>query len=99
MEHLTESQQEKLESAVFRRLIDHLQQRTDVQNIDMMNLSGFCRNCLAKWLVAAAEETDINVNLDTARQQIYGMAYSQWKQHYQKEATPEQLERFAETQK
>ena len=79
---------------VFKRLIEHLQTRTDVQNIDLMNLSGFCRNCLSKWYVAAAEKRNIQVNYDDARSMVYGMQYEDWKKKYQTEATKEQLEKF-----
>jgi len=84
----------ELEAAVFRRLLEHLDQRKDVQNIELMNLAGFCRNCLSKWYVAAAEEKGVEVNYDDARELVYGMPYSEWKQKHQKEATAEQLEKF-----
>ncbi len=84
----------ELEAAVFRRLLEHLDQRKDVQNIELMNLAGFCRNCLSKWYVAAAEEKGVEVNYDEARELVYGMPYSEWKQKHQKEATAEQLEKF-----
>ena len=79
---------------VLERLIEHLQKRTDVQNIDLMNLSGFCRNCLSKWYVAAAEKRNIHVNYDEARSLIYGMSYQDWKEKYQAEVPKEQLEKF-----
>ncbi len=72
-----------LEAAAFRRLIAHLQEHTEVQNIDLMNLAGFCRNCLSKWLVAAAEDKDLVMDYEAAREMIYGMPYSEWKQQYQ----------------
>jgi len=84
----------ELEAAVFRRLLVHLDQRKDVQNIELMNLAGFCRNCLSKWYVAAAEEKGAKVSYDDARELVYGMPYEEWKQKYQKEATTEQLEKF-----
>ncbi|WP_343562138.1 DUF1244 domain-containing protein [Kiloniella sp. b19] len=84
----------ELEAAAFRRLLKHFDERKDVQNIDLMNLSGFCRNCLSKWYKAAAEERGIEIDYDAAREEIYGMPYSEWKEKYQKEATPEQLEAF-----
>ncbi|MDX1739401.1 MAG: DUF1244 domain-containing protein [Alphaproteobacteria bacterium] len=87
----------ELEAAAFRRMVAHFQERTDVQNIDVMNLAGFCRNCLSKWYVAAAEEKGENVTLDEAREMVYGMPYSEWKAKYQTEATPEQLAKFEET--
>ncbi len=79
---------------VAERLINHLQSRTDVQNIDLMNLSGFCRNCLSKWYLAAAEEKNIALDYNQSRELIYGMPYEEWKTKYQKEATKEQLEDF-----
>ena len=88
-------QQLELEAAAFRRLVEHLRQRTDVQNIDLMNLSGFCRNCLSKWYKAAADERQIEVSLDDAREVVYGMPYAQWKSQYQKEASAEQQAAFA----
>ena len=84
----------EIEAAVFRRLLEHLDSRKDVQNIDLMNLAGFCRNCLSKWYVAAAEERGEQVDYDAARERVYGMPYSEWKQHYQREATPAQLAEF-----
>lgn len=81
----------ELEAAAFRRLLKHLDSRKDVQNIDLMNLAGFCRNCLSKWYKAAAEERGIDMDYEAAREIIYGMPYEEWKQKYQKEATPEQL--------
>jgi len=83
-----------IEAAVFRRLIAHLDSRKDVQNIDLMLLAGFCRNCLSKWYVAEAEERGQAVDLESARQQVYGMPYAQWKAEYQTEATPEQKAAF-----
>ena len=87
----------EIEAAAFRSLIDHLQRRTDVQNIDLMNLAGFCRNCLSKWYMAAAKHHGIDINYDDARQVIYGMTYEQWKKDYQKEATDEQLQEFEQS--
>ena len=89
-------QQLELEAAAFRRLVEHLRQRTDVQNIDLMNLSGFCRNCLSKWYKAAADERQIDVSLDDAREVVYGMPYAQWKTQYQKEASAEQQAAFVQ---
>ena len=83
-----------IEAAVFRRLIAHLDSRKDVQNIDLMLLAGFCRNCLSKWYVAEAEERGQAVDLESAREQVYGMHYAQWKAEYQTEATPEQKAAF-----
>ena len=84
--------QREIFADVLERLIEHLQKRTDVQNIDLMNLSGFCRNCLSKWYVAAAEKRNYYINYDEARNLIYGMPYQEWKDKYQTEATKEQLE-------
>lgn len=83
-----------IEAAVFRRLLEHLDSRKDVQNIELMNLAGFCRNCLAKWYVAAAEEQGVKMDQAKAREIVYGMPYDEWKAKYQSEATPEQLARF-----
>jgi hypothetical protein len=76
--------QVELEAAAFRRLLKHLQDNTDVQNIDLMNLAGFCRNCLSKWYLAAAEDKGIEMDYDQAREYVYGMPYSEWKDKYQK---------------
>ena len=86
----------EIEAAVYRRLVEHLQSKTEVQNIDLMNLADFCRNCLSKWYVAAAEQQGQEINYDQAREIVYGMPYSEWKEKYQKEATPEQLAKFNE---
>ncbi len=79
---------------VAERLINHLKKRTDVQNIDLMNLSGFCRNCLSKWYVSAAENKNEKIDYEAARELIYGMPYDEWKKKYQKEATSEQLNKY-----
>ena len=79
---------------VAERLITHLQKRTDVQNIDLMNLSGFCRNCLSKWYLAAAEKKNISLDYNQSRELVYGMHYDEWKSKYQKEATEEQMKEF-----
>ena len=84
----------ELEAAAFRQLVAHLRARTDVQNIDLMNLSGFCRNCLSKWYRAAAEEKGIEMDYEQAREIVYGMPYAEWKEKYQNEATAEQQEAF-----
>lgn len=81
---LTPEQREALEAAAFRRLVSHFRERTDVQNIDVMNLAGFCRNCLAKWYRAAAEERGIALTDPEAREIVYGMPYDEWKTKYQK---------------
>ena len=78
---------------VAEKLISHLQKRKDVQNIDLMNLSGFCRNCLSKWYVSAAQKRNIDINYDEARELVYGMPYDKWKTKFQTEATEEQLEK------
>jgi hypothetical protein len=85
----------ELEAAAFRRLVQHLRERTDVQNIDMMNLAGFCRNCLSKWYRAAAEEKGIPLSDPDAREIIYGMPYKEWQAKHQTQASPEQLSAFA----
>ena len=90
--------QTEIEAAAFRGLIAHLQKRTDVQNIDLMNLAGFCRNCLAKWYMAGAQAQGIEMDYETARTAVYGMPYSEWKKKYQKEASAEQLRTFDATQ-
>ena len=82
--------QYEIEAAVFRHLLSHLDSRKDVQNIELMNLAGFCRNCLAKWYVSAAQEIGEPLDYDAARTVIYGMPYNEWKEKYQKGATPEQ---------
>ncbi len=87
----------EIEAAAFRGLVEHLQRRTDVQNIDLMNLAGFCRNCLSKWYLAAAGERGVELTYDDARQVVYGMPYDEWKDRYQSEASAEQLEKFEET--
>jgi len=87
----------RLEAAAFRGLVGHLRERTDVQNIDIMNLAGFCRNCLSKWYKAAADAQGIELTKEEALEAIYGMPYSEWKAKYQKEASAEQMARFNET--
>jgi hypothetical protein len=84
MTDLTEQQRTELEAAAFRRLVSHLRDRNDVQNIDLMNLAGFCRNCLSKWYRAAANEKGIELSDPAAREIIYGMPYEEWKAKYQK---------------
>ena len=86
----------ELEAAAFRTLVDHLRTRTDVQNIDLMNLAGFCRNCLSKWYRAAAEEKGIEMSYDEAREIVYGMTYDEWKAKYQSEASAEKVAKFNE---
>ena len=91
--------QTEIEAGVLKRLLAHLDKRKDVQNIDLMILSGFCRNCLSKWYMAEAEERGEQVDYDQAREIIYGMPYSEWKQKHQLEATPEQLAAFEASSK
>ena len=87
----------ELEAAAFRGIVGHLQKRTDVQNIDVMNLAGFCRNCLSKWYIAAAKERGIEMGYDQAREVVYGMPYNEWKDKYQEPASEEQKSKFEET--
>ena len=84
----------ELEAAAFRRLLEHLDERKDVQNIDLMNLAGFCRNCLSKWYRSAAEEKGIDLSYDDAREIVYGEPYAEWKAKYQAEASAEQKAAF-----
>jgi hypothetical protein len=86
--------QQAIEAATFRRLLEHLDQHKEVQNIELMNLADFCRNCLAKWMMAAAEEQGESLNYDEAREKVYGMPYSEWKEHHQLPATEEQMATF-----
>jgi len=87
--------QTELEAAVFRRLVSHLRDRADVQNIDLMNLAGFCRNCLSNWLKDAADERGLALSKDESRERVYGMPYEEWKRRHQAEASPEQAAAFA----
>ena len=87
--------QTEIEAAVFRKLIEHLQQHTEVQNIDLMILADFCRNCLSKWYVAEALDRGLEVDYESARERVYGMPYSEWKERFQTPATPEQLAAMA----
>ena len=84
----------ELEAAAFRRLLDHLRSRTDVQNIDLMNLAGFCRNCLSNWMKEAADQNGVSMSKDESREAVYGMPYDEWRAKYQKEASPEQKAAF-----
>lgn len=86
----------EIQAAVFRRLLAHLDNRKDVQNIELMNLAGFCRNCFAKWTVAEGEKLGVDVDIEASREQIYGMPYSEWKEKHQLPATEEQLAKFNE---
>ena len=85
---------DSIEAAVFRRLVAHLDEHKDVQNIDLMNLAGFCRNCLSKWYAAAAEEQGVAVDYDAARERIYGMPYAEWKARFQGQASAAQMAAF-----
>ena len=86
----------ELEAAAFRTLVQHLRDNTDVQNIDLMNLADFCRNCLSKWYKAAADEKGVELDYEDARELIYGLPYAEWKDKYQTEATPKQLAKMKE---
>jgi hypothetical protein len=90
-DHNNTDQQTQIEAAAFRHLLAHLDERKDVQNIDLMILAGFCRNCLSKWYKAAADDLNVEIDMEQAREKIYGMPYEQWKANHQREATPEQL--------
>ena len=89
----------ELEAAAFRRMVSHLRERTDVQNIDLMNLAGFCRNCLSNWYKDAANEKGMDLDKSAAREIVYGMPYDEWKAKHQTEATAEQAAKYAETHK
>ncbi len=91
---INDSDRTEIEAATFRRLLDHLDTHKEVQNIDLMNLASFCRNCLSKWYRAEAAERGFEVDYDSAREIVYGMPYPEWKSRYQQEATEEQLEKF-----
>jgi uncharacterized protein len=97
MTEIDERTRIELEAAAFRRLVQHFRDRPDVQNIDVMNLAGFCRNCLSKWYKAAAEEKGLELSYDEARELIYGMPYEEWKAQHQTGATPEQQAAFAKS--
>ena len=98
MTELTQAQQDALDAAAFRRLLKHLDANKDVQNIDLMILAGFCRNCLSKWYKAAADDASIDMDDMDARERVYGMPYSEWKANHQPKATPEQLAAFGARQ-
>src|SRR5918997_3633072 len=91
---LDEATRKELEAAAFRRLVEHLRSRADVQNIDLMNLAGFCRNCLSNWLKDAADERGVPLSKDDSRTQVYGMPYEEWKAKHQGEASAAQLTGF-----
>ena len=92
-----DQQRTELEAAAFRRLVAHLRARTDVQNLDLMNLAGFCRNCLSNWLKDAADEAGVVMSKDQSREAVYGMPYEEWKAKHQTEASPEQLAKLEVT--
>ena len=94
MSEINKHKKVEIEAATFRRLLEHLRAHTEVQNIDLMNLADFCRNCLSKWYKSAAEERGVKIDYENARQIIYGIPYSEWKKKYQKEASLEQKEIF-----
>ncbi|MBO6539692.1 MAG: DUF1244 domain-containing protein [Rhizobiaceae bacterium] len=96
MAELTKEQQTELEAAAFRRLVGHLRERTDVQNIDLMNLAGFCRNCLSNWYRDAAEASGVELSKAESREIIYGMPYEEWRAKHQTEASPEKQAAFEE---
>ena len=89
----------ELEAAAFRRLLDHLRERSDVQNIDMMNLAGFCRNCLSNWMKDAADAQGVALSKDESREAVYGMPFAEWKAKYQKDASPAQQAAFEKSHK
>lgn len=91
------NQKTEIEAAAFRRLLEHLDKRKDVQNIDLMNLAGFCRNCLSKWYRAAAEERGLEMDYDKAREIVYGIPYEEWKTLYQTPASAEKLDKFEQS--
>ena len=91
---MDEATRQRIEAAAFRKLVAHLRDRTDVQNIDMMNLTGFCRNCLSKWYRGAAEERGVPLSDPDAREVVYGMPYKEWQARFQREASPEQKAAF-----
>jgi hypothetical protein len=94
MSEINKNKKLEIEAATFRRLLEHLRVHTEVQNIDLMNLADFCRNCLSKWYKSAAEERGVKIDYEDARQIIYGIPYQEWKKKYQKEASLEQKEIF-----
>lgn len=95
---IDQSTRTEIEAAVFRRLVEHLRSHTEVQNIDLMNLASFCRNCLSKWYRAAASERGLEIDYEQAREIVYGMPYAHWKDRYQREASAEQQQAFIDAQ-
>jgi len=98
-QEIDEQQRTTIEAMVFRRLLEHLDAHKEVQNIDLMNLAGFCRNCLSKWYVAACQDAGIDMDYEDARERVYGMPYAEWKSRHQSEANPDQIERFQDTRR
>lgn len=98
MDRIDDATRTALEAAAFRRLVEHLRTRTDVQNIDLMNLAGFCRNCLSNWLKDAAEAQGLPMSKDESREAVYGMPYEEWRTRHQREASPEQKAAFEKSQ-
>lgn len=96
---LSQEEQDKLDAAVFRRLLKHLDDNKEVQNIDLMILAGFCRNCFSKWYAEEAKNSELDIDIDDARQRVYGMTYAEWKANHQPAATPEQLAAYEAKQK
>jgi hypothetical protein len=94
MSEIDEKTRLELEAAVYRRLVEHLRTRSDVQNIDLMNLAGFCRNCLSNWMKDAADAKGVTMTKDESREAVYGMSYDEWKSRYQKEASADQKSAF-----
>jgi len=99
MSDTTNSNKTEIEAAVFRRFLKHLDEHKEVQNIDLMILADFCRNCLSKWYVTAAEERGVSIDLEASRELVYGMPYSEWKENHQTEATAEQMAAFQSRRK
>lgn len=96
---MDEKTRTELEAAAFRRLVSHLRERSDVQNIDMMNLAGFCRNCLSRWYQEAAAERNLEISKDDAREIVYGMPYEEWRTQYQREANDAQRRAFSKVRR
>jgi hypothetical protein len=91
---MTPEQQMQMEALAWRKLVSHFQKRKDVQNIDLMNMAGFCRNCMSKWLMGGAKDLGIEMDYDQAREVVYGMTYDEWKNNHQEKATQEQLDKY-----
>jgi len=91
---MTPEQQMQIEAIAWRKLVSHFQKRKDVQNIDLMNMAGFCRNCMSKWLMGGAKDVGIEMDYDQAREIVYGMTYDEWKNNHQEKATQEQLDKY-----